>query len=120
MPERLGDQRVDARAAGVSVLAGDRAAILYHHVDAWWAEGVAKITLSCEGAARAIRFSRLGSSHAKWVELGGPDDPSPEQVAQLREASGLKELRTVPTEGGRLIHQINVPVHEAILCEVVV
>ena len=39
MLERLGDDRVDAHADGVGVLAGDRAAVVYHHEDAWWVEG---------------------------------------------------------------------------------
>jgi hypothetical protein len=50
--------------------------------------------------------------------MGAPDDPSPEQIAQLRQASGLKELETVATEGGRLRRRLDVPVHTAILCEV--
>src|SRR5262249_1497346 len=53
MLERLGDQRVEAHADGVGVLAGDRAAIVYHHVDTWWVEGTAAVTLRCEGAGRA-------------------------------------------------------------------
>ena len=119
MLERLGDQRVDAHGDGVGVLAGDRAAIVYNHVDAWWVEGVTPVTLRCDGAPRAVRFSRLGSSHARWLEIGAPDDPSVDQVAQLRQASGLKELGTAATVGGRLVHRLDVPVHEAILCEVV-
>jgi hypothetical protein len=51
--------------------------------------------------------------------MGAPDDPSPDQVAQLREASGLKELGVTNTEAGRLIQRLDVPVHQAILCEVV-
>ena len=119
MLERLGDHRVDAHADGVGVLAGDRAAIVYHHADAWWVEGVTPVSLRCDGAPRAVRFSRLGSSHTKWLEMGAPDDPSADQVAQLRQASGLKALATVPTEAGRLVHRLDVPVHEAILCEMV-
>jgi xylan 1,4-beta-xylosidase len=119
MLERLGDVRVDARADGVGVLAGDRAAIVYHHEDAWWVEGTRPVTLTCAGAGRAVRFSRLGSSHTRWLEMGAPDDPSPDQVAQLRQASGLKEVGLARAEGGQLVHRLNVPVHEAILCEVV-
>jgi hypothetical protein len=119
MLERLGDHRVAAHADGVAVLAGDRAAIVYHHVDAWWVEGVTPVTLHCDGAPRAVRFFRLGSSYAKWLEIGAPDDPSADQVAQLRQASGLKELGTAPTQAGRLVYRLDVPAHEAILCEVV-
>ena len=88
-------------------------------VGAWWEEGTASVTFSCDGAPRAVRFSRLGSSYAKWVEIGALDDPSPEQIAELRLASGLKELGTMSTEAGRVVHRFDVPVHEAILCEVV-
>jgi xylan 1,4-beta-xylosidase len=119
MLERLGDHRVEADAHGVGVLAGDRAAIIYHHVDAWWVEGVASVTVRCDGVPRAVRLSRLGSSHARWLEIGAPDDPSADQVAQLRQASGLKELGTLSAEAGRLVHRFDVPVREAILCEVV-
>ena len=118
MLERLGDHRVDAHAEGVGALAGDRAVIIYHHADAWWVDRTLPVLLRCEGAARAVRFWRLGSSHARWLEMSAPDDPSPEQVAQLRQASGLKELETVATEGGRLLRRLDVPVHTAILCEV--
>jgi xylan 1,4-beta-xylosidase len=119
MLERLGDHRVEAHADGVGVLAGDRAAIVYHHVDGWWIDGVLPVTLRCDGAARAVRFWRLGSSHAKWLEMGAPDDPSADQVAQLRQASGLKDLGTAPTDAGQLVRRLDVRVHEAILCEVV-
>jgi xylan 1,4-beta-xylosidase len=119
MLERLGDARVDARAEGVGVLAGDRAAVVYHHEDAWWVEGTRPVTLICAGAGRAVRFSRLGSSHAQWLEMGAPDDPSSDQVGQLRQASGLKEVGLARAEGGHLVDRLDVPVHEAILCEVV-
>ena len=118
MLERLGVHRVDAHAEGVGALAGDRAVIIYHHADAWWVDGTLPVLLRCEGAARAVRFWRLGSSHARWLEMSAPDDPSPEQVAQLRQASGLKELETIATEGGRLLRRLDLPVHTAILCEV--
>src|SRR5262249_24875233 len=54
MLERLGDDRVDAYADRVGVLAGDRAAIIYHHADAWWVDGVAAVTLQCDEARRAV------------------------------------------------------------------
>jgi len=119
MLERLGDRRVEARADGVGVLAGDRAAVVYHHVDAWWVEGAASVELRCEHAGRAVRLSRLGSSHARWLELGSPEDPTPEQVGALRTACGLVPVATVPTDGGRLVHRLDVPMHEAVLCEIV-
>ena len=62
MLERLGDARVDARADGVGVLAGDRAAVIYHHEDAWWVEGARPVTLTCAGAGRAVRFWRAVAS----------------------------------------------------------
>src|SRR5262249_32962049 len=117
MLERLGDQRVEACADGVGVLAGARGVVLFQHADEWWVDGVTPVTLHVEGAPGAVRLFRLGSSHAKWLDMGAPEDPTAEQVAELRHASGLKELRTVPTEAGRLVHRIDVPVHGAILCE---
>jgi xylan 1,4-beta-xylosidase len=118
MLERLGDHRVDAHADGVGVLAGDRAAIIYHHADGWWVDGKVSVTLQCDRVPHALRFFRLGDSHAKWLDLGAPDDPSAVEIAQLRQASGLKEIGTVPTAGGRLIHHVDLPVHQAILAEV--
>ncbi|HYM71140.1 MAG TPA: glycoside hydrolase [bacterium] len=119
MLERLGTRRVDAHADGVGVLAGDRAAIVYRHADAWWEEGSVPVALRCEHAGRAMRFSRFGNSHARWLEQGSPQRPSPAQVEELRAASGLKAVETVPTDGGRLAHRLEVPLHEAVLCEVV-
>lgn len=101
-------------------LAGDRAAVLSLHADAWWDEGAATVSLSCEHAGRAVRVSRIGNSHARWLEMGSPQDPTAEQVAALRTASGLKTAETFPTDHGRLPeHRLTVATHEAVLCEVV-
>ena len=119
MLERLGDHRVHAQAEGAGVLAGDRAAIVYRHVDAWWKDATVHIDLCCESAGRAMRFWRLGNSHARWLEQGSPQSPSAAQVEELRVASGLKLERIVPTDGGRLVHRLELPLHDAVLCEVV-
>ena len=55
-------------------------------------------------------------------------DDGPMRFAEVKEAvpgmsdrllsTRLKELETVPTEGGRLVRRLDVPVHTAILCEI--
>jgi xylan 1,4-beta-xylosidase len=121
MLERLGDRRADAsvdtKDPGVGVLAGNQAAILYNHVDAWWDERVTPVTLQFTGAGRAVRFWRLGDSYTRWRDLGSPQKPSPSQVEALRAASGLAAVETVSTEGGRLEHRLALPAHQALLCE---
>jgi xylan 1,4-beta-xylosidase len=119
MLERLGDQRMEARADGIGVLAGDRAVILYNHADAWWEEGETAVEIRFEHTGRAVRFSRLGDSHACWLRMGSPQQPSAEQIAALRQAGGLQAAGTVSTTDGRLVHTVAVPKHQAILCEVV-
>lgn len=119
MLERLGDHRTEARGEGVGVLAGDRAAIVYNHVDAWWEDGETSVEVRFERAGRAVRFSRLGDSHSCWLRMGSPETPSAEQVAALRQASGLKVTDTGPTVEGRLERTLTVPKHQAVLCEIV-
>jgi xylan 1,4-beta-xylosidase len=118
MLERLGDRRVEARASNIGVLAGNRAAVVYNHVDAWWEDGVTSVRLTCEHAGRAVRFSRLGDSHRVWREMGAPEDPSTEQIAALRRAGGLEDVETVHATDGRLTHRMEVPFHGGVLCEI--
>jgi hypothetical protein len=51
--------------------------------------------------------------------MGSPQQPSAEQIAALKQASGLQAAGTVSTTDGRLVHTVAVPKHQAILCEVV-
>ena len=119
MLERLGDYRVEARGDGIGVLAGDRAAILYNHVDAWWEAGETPVEVRFERAGRAVRFSHLGDSYSRWLRMGSPQAPSTEQIAALRQASGLKTAGEVAAPEGRLAHTLDVPKHQAVLCEII-
>ena len=123
MLERLGDRRasasVDGADAGLGVLAGDRAAILYNHVDAWWEAGATPVTVQLEHAGTAVRFWGLGDSYSCWLGMGSPQNPTDEQTSALRRAAGLKLLAIVPTTGGRVVHTVEVPQHQAVLCEIV-
>jgi hypothetical protein len=42
-----------------------------------------------------------------------------DQIYALRQGSGLQAARPMSTTDGRLIHTLDVPKHQAILCEVV-
>ena len=91
------DAEVDALAAvddaRVTVL-------VWHQADPWWAQGQATVGLRVErlpfAGPVAVRHWRIdgehSNAHAEWLRQGGPEDPSPAQLARLRARQGLELL----------------------------
>ena len=131
---RLDDATVDPPAREVdalATLAGRRLAVLlWHQADAWWAEGRAEVTLVLErlpftGPAVVRHFridGRHSNAYAEWVRMGRPDDPSPAQLARLRQRQGLEELaapgRAEVDPGGGLRLAVTLPIQGTSLLEV--
>ena len=54
--------------------------------------------------------SQHGYARARWLEMGNPEYPTPEQIAELMEASRItSELVTVVREGDDLVIQFDIP-----------
>ena len=144
---RLGQTRVAATSsAGRDVLSGaadgrevdvlaavDAARVtvlVWHQTDPWWEEDEAAVSLTIEGmpfgGPVTVRHWRIDGQHsnayAEWRRQGSPEDPSPAQIARLRERQGLELLeppaRHVIDGNGTLTLGFPLPLHGVSLLEV--
>ena len=144
---RLGQTRVAATSsAGRDVLSGaadgrevdvlaavDAARVtvlVWHQTDPWWEEDEAAVSLTIEGVPFGgpvtVRHWRIDGRHsnayAEWRRQGSPEDPSPAQIARLRERQGLELLeppaRHVIDGNGTLTLGFPLPLHGVSLLEV--
>jgi len=144
---RLGQTRVAATSSAgrdvlcgaadgseVDVLAAVDAArvtvLVWHLTDPWWEEDEAAVSLTIEGVPFGgpvtVRHWRIDGQHsnayAEWRRQGSPEDPSPAQIARLRERQGLELLeppaRHVIDGNGTLTLGFPLPLHGVSLLEV--
>jgi xylan 1,4-beta-xylosidase len=126
--QRLAVNSSDERVGGLAVRADDGLlALLWHHDDAWWAEAEpAELEIELGGLATEATSAtlwRIDREHANtfraWQALGSPDDPTPEQVEQIRAAGQLRpeQLPLERSDGGTRA-RLRLPLHGLALVEV--
>ena len=116
---------------GLAAIGGNRVTVLlWHQADEWWAEGEAEVTLQMEhlpfGGQATVRRYQIDGEHsngyAEWVRQGCPQDPSPAQVARIKERQGL-ELYEPPATApigpdGSLDLRFTLPMFATVLLEI--
>lgn len=99
--------------------------LVWHHRDAWWETDAVDVSVDVAGVqpgTGSVRVWRLDRAHANtfraWEALGSPEEPSPQQVAQLRDAGLLQsqEMRMGPIDGGVRMG-LKLPLHGLALLE---
>lgn len=132
MLEKLaGTQRLQTQSDNekVGVLAGKTGETIYllvwHHDDDWRADGLAHITISLEINApnSDATIWRIDKNHANtyrtWEALGAPQDPSPEQIAVIRQGGQL-QAEPIPLVRNQTQTQLHLamPMHSLALIEI--
>jgi xylan 1,4-beta-xylosidase len=98
---QLDDATDRAEVDAIAAVAGrDRvAALVWHHCDDQYRTGSAAVRVTFRQLPFAGRSARLrhyridhahSNSHAAWVALGRPQDPSPEQLTAIRARAALE------------------------------
>lgn len=103
--------------------------LLWHHADRWRETGLATVELRVAGLPFGserlrVRHWRIddehSNAHAAWVRLGRPDDPSPAEVAALKQSQGLQRLDAPDVArlgGGEVATRLKLPLHACSLLE---
>jgi xylan 1,4-beta-xylosidase len=101
--------------------------LLWHHEDPWWIDGDAALDLTVtlpEGTTAAgTTITRLDANHANtyrvWESLGGPQDPTPEQIAEIHAAATfVAEPLEVESRDGTVTARTTIPLHGLALLEI--
>lgn len=129
--ERLaGGERLAAMsdAPGVGAIAvrdGERLRmLLWHHDDDWWATGSREVVVRIPGwqigNAHLWRLDRKNANtYRTWEEMGGPDDPSRQELDRIRDAGRFSpEPIRVEAESSASTLTVSLPVHGLALVEI--
>lgn len=123
--ERLAVTSDSTGVGGIAVRQGERLRLLlWHHVDPWWEEGGAEVTVRLAGwAGSTARLWRLDREHANtfraWQAMGGPDDPSTAELERIRAAGQLTEDPIAIQPTGSDSHlSLTIPLHGLALIEI--
>jgi xylan 1,4-beta-xylosidase len=91
-------------------------------------ESETPVTVTIKGLNEALQYTRVhhridgthSNSHTIWKSLGSPQDPSPEQLAEIKSGQGLEELEpasVLTPVGGILTLEVSLPLTAVSLLE---
>jgi len=115
---------------GLAAISGKQVTIMiWHQSDEWWLEGEKEITLQVEHLPfthqAMVRHYRIDGEHSnaytEWVRQGSPQDPSPAQLAYIKNRQGLELLKppqVLSAHDGRLEIAFRLPLHATSLIEI--
>ena len=116
---------------GIATVKSDNSVqiMVWNHHDEWWREGeeeidIEIINLPFSETPFILREYRIDKEHSnsytEWLRQGMPQNPSPSQIARIKEKQGLELARPISKHigtGGEFKFSFNLPLHGVSLIE---